>query len=561
VSEPNTGQVRRPPLVACALLTLVVCGLFGRVVGFPFLAFDDAEFILRNPQVTDPLRAPIDLLFTPHVGYVVPVTVAAQAALYALGGAEAWPFHLVSLLLHALYVCQLYLLLSRLGVESSVAFAGALLFAVHPLVVQPVAWAICLKDLLMANLVLLAIHALWRAAFARDDSQSRQPGTSVLAALTAVLAGALAMLAKPTASLLGVAWVPVAVALRKRDNPISAARVLRPALVLVLVGAVIGLASRFVHVASFGSGESRWTPSTPFEVLGRQLLHVVWPVDLLVMYPSPAEAPSPALLALGVALLAVGAIAAFFLRRPEEVLLASVAVAIYLPTSNALPFGRVISDSYMYVPLSMLIGWLTLRAQRALRARPRARPWLACAATALALTLAAGTHLQLPRYGGGDALWGPVVRAHPRFGSGHIYFADELVFRGQPVRAVAAYQRGYSYAYDPGHLLEFGTTLAMANRLADAECVLIEAVAYGSDSGYARFNLAALLAVHRDYEPRHAVVVAAMLRELDALRRAGRLPWPKPLEAGLAQQLERLRGVSGDAAWPPRNCAMLRAAR
>jgi protein O-mannosyl-transferase len=553
VSEANPGEVRRASPVACVLLALAVIALFGRVVGFPFLAFDDAELILRNPQVTAPLRAPIDLLFTPHVGYVVPVTVALQAALHTLGGGEAWPFHLASLLLHALYACQLYLLLNRLGAETPAAFAGALLFAVHPLVVQPVAWAICLKDLLMANLVLLAIRMLWRSQAAPDELGTHRSET-------AVIAGALAMLAKPTATLLGVAWLPVAASLRKR-NPDAATFVLRPALVLVAIGGVVGLASRFLHQSSFGSAESRWTLSTPFEVLGRQLAHVFWPVDLLVMYPSPAEAPSPVLLALGIAALLLVTALAAFVRRPETVLLFALAVAIYLPTSNLLPFGRVISDSYMYVPLSMLACWAALRAQRALRERPAVGPWLGAAALALALALAIGTHRQLPRYRGGDALWGPVVRAHPSLASGHIYFADELVFRAQPGRAAAAYQRGFALGYDPGHLLEFGTTLALANRLPDAECVLIEAVAYGSEPGYARFNLAALLAMHSEYRPRHPLVVAAMLGELDAQRRAGRLAWPKPLEAGLTQQLARLRGLTGDVAWPQRNCPLLRAAR
>ena len=32
-----------------------------------------------------------------------------------------------------------------------------------------------------------------------------------------------------------------------------------------------------------------------FEVLGRQVLHCVWPAELLVMYPSPAEHPVPML--------------------------------------------------------------------------------------------------------------------------------------------------------------------------------------------------------------------------------------------------------------------------
>ena len=85
--------------------------------------------------------------------------------------------------------------------------------------------------------------------------------------------------------------------------------------------------------------------------------------------------------------------------------------------------------------------------------------------------------------------------------------------------------------------------------------------AYSNEPGYARHNLAALLAMNGEYAVRHPVIVAAILRELDALRRTGRLAWPKALEPGLVRQLTRLQGVTGDVAWPQRNCPVLRAAR
>lgn len=538
-----------------ALLALVVVALFARVIGFPFIAFDDAEFILRNPEVTDPFSSPLALLLTPHVGYVVPVTVIAEAALFALGHGAAWPFHAVALGLHALYVCQLLQLLRRLGAREPAAFVAALLFAVHPLVVQPVGWAICLKDLLMANLVLLALRSLLAAL---DQPEPRLAWRTP----TAVLAATLAMLAKPTATLIGFAWLAYAWSLRGEERE-RAGKVLRPALAVAAIGVLLGAASRVMHEASFGQlAKPPWTMATPFEVLAQQLQHVVWPVDLLVMYPSPTQAPSLALRVIGVAA-AIGAIAVLYaLRRsPPALLLFAVAFAIYLPTSNVLPFSRVLSDSYAYVPLSMLAGGGALLATRLLATRS-ANVARATGAVGVALALAAGSSAQLPRYGGGDALWGPVIQAYPGFSAGHVYFADELIFRGQPVRASASFRRGFALGYDTSHLLEFGTSLMLANQLPDAECVLIEASAYGTEPGYARFNLAAMLAAHPEYAPRHPAIAAQLLHDIDALRRAGRVAWPSPLASGLAQQIERTRGArQTDVAWPQRNCAALRAAQ
>jgi hypothetical protein len=320
-----------------------------------------------------------------------------------------------------------------------------------------------------------------------------------------------------------------------------------------------------MHQASFGHlAKPPWTMATPFEVLAQQLQHVVWPVDLLVMYPSPAQAPSLALRIVGVAA-AIGAIAALYAlrRNPPAFLLLATAFAIYLPTSNVLPFGRVLSDSYAYVPLSMLAGGGALLATRLLATRsPNVARATGGLGIALALALAAGSSAQLPRYGGGDALWGPVIRAYPGFSVGHVYFADELIFSGQPARASASFRRGFALGYDATHLLEFGTSLMLANQLADAECVLIEASAYGTEPGYARFNLAAMLAAHPEYAPHHPAIAARLLHDIDALRRAGRVAWPTPLASGLAQQIARTRGArQTDVAWPQRNCAALRAAQ
>src|SRR6266404_2975497 len=97
-------------------------------------------FAYGNTQVTDPsLRA----LFTPHRATNVfrPVTFSTFALDWKIGDGRPFLFHLVNLVLHAVVTWLLYLLL-RTVLRSSpdgkpdgktVAFACALLFAVHPI--------------------------------------------------------------------------------------------------------------------------------------------------------------------------------------------------------------------------------------------------------------------------------------------------------------------------------------------------------------------------------------------------------------------------------------------
>jgi hypothetical protein len=85
------------------------------------------------------------------------VTVLAFAGERALFGLEPAGFHAVSVLLHALVAVLAGLLARRAGAGAAAAALAASLFAVHPVVVEPVAWVVGQKDLLAAGLLLGAL--------------------------------------------------------------------------------------------------------------------------------------------------------------------------------------------------------------------------------------------------------------------------------------------------------------------------------------------------------------------------------------------------------------------
>src|ERR1700748_2352410 len=55
-----------------------------------------------------------------------------------LWGAQAWPYHLINVLQHAAAACLVFLVLQKLKIPG--AYFAALLFAVHPIQVESVAW-------------------------------------------------------------------------------------------------------------------------------------------------------------------------------------------------------------------------------------------------------------------------------------------------------------------------------------------------------------------------------------------------------------------------------------
>ena len=106
-----------------------------------------------------------------HAGQYAPVNESLYLLLYTIFGYNAAVFHLTSLLLHTGCVCLTYIIILRifsfaastsnhLPVQnvSAIAFCTALLFAVHPMNVEAVAWMSASKVLIYTLFYLLATH-------------------------------------------------------------------------------------------------------------------------------------------------------------------------------------------------------------------------------------------------------------------------------------------------------------------------------------------------------------------------------------------------------------------
>ncbi|MEK6216745.1 MAG: hypothetical protein N2B03_05945, partial [Boseongicola sp.] len=156
-----------------ALLTLVVLLVYGRVCSFGFIVWDDPGPVIDNRLVNPPSAgALLEIWQQPYFGLYVPISYtmfAAEATIArqtvpGVDGDRANPtvFHLGSLLLHTACVLLVFVLLRRLCGNAAAAFAGSLLFALHPLQVEAVAWISETRGLLCAFFSLLAILGYFR---------------------------------------------------------------------------------------------------------------------------------------------------------------------------------------------------------------------------------------------------------------------------------------------------------------------------------------------------------------------------------------------------------------
>ena len=166
----QAGRVdRRRPLRIALILVLATLSVFSPVLGMEFLTWDDDINVYQNPLLNPPAPAGLAHFWTgPHQNLYVPLTYTVWMGLAWFsrlpdGGLHPGLFHGANLTLHVAAVLVVFALLRLLVREDWAAGAGALLFAVHPVQVEPVAWVTGLKDVLGGLLLLTAVWLYLRA--------------------------------------------------------------------------------------------------------------------------------------------------------------------------------------------------------------------------------------------------------------------------------------------------------------------------------------------------------------------------------------------------------------
>ena len=187
--EPRPGG-RAAVLGVCGLLLLAVALVFGRTVHCELVNFDDDRYVYDNPQVTGGLTAHgIAWAFThTHSSNWHPVTWLSHMLDCQLYGLRPWGHHLGNVLLHAATAAGLFLILMQMTGDLWPSALVAVVFAVHPLHVESVAWVAERKDVLSGLFFMLTVAAY--------VSYARRP-FSMARYLAVVVLFAMGLMAKP----------------------------------------------------------------------------------------------------------------------------------------------------------------------------------------------------------------------------------------------------------------------------------------------------------------------------------------------------------------------------
>ena len=282
---------------------------------------------------------------------------------YKLFGMRAYGFHLVSLLLHVLIVCLVFVLAERLAGDRVWAFVAGALFALYPIHTESVDWIAAVTDLELTFFYLLTFGFF--LVVARPGGGRSEP---ILAAMGGTFI--LALLSKEQAMTLpALATVYEHFYRADRSETSTSQKLARYGLLWL-----VGVAYLLFRIHFFGAlAPAKNLPTLTSEqillsavaLVGQYVWKLLWPVRLCAFYVfRPSTSPfDPRVLA---GLLVLLALAALFLvcwrSRERNVRFVSFAIlwffATLAPVLNAHWVGsNVFTERYLYLP-SVAVAWL-----------------------------------------------------------------------------------------------------------------------------------------------------------------------------------------------------------
>lgn len=481
-------------LAALAVFALGVLPFLGALHG-EFLNWDDRMALLENEAWRGFGSEQLAWMATSfHMGHHMPLTWLSWALDHAIWGLDPFGFHLTNVLLHGVNAVLVFLLAERvLGLAPKLdprsrrwsAVFAALLFAVHPLRVESVAWITERRDVLSCAFLLGAVLAYLR--YAEADVRSR---TSVDRCAAPYISFVLALVLY-VLSLLSKAWgitLPVVLlvidllVLRRRAGPsrVPWSRLIGEKLAFVPFAA----ASAWLAALAQQHGQAMLdlerhglaarAAQAAYGLCAYPLATLV-PLDLGPLYAlDPLGRITPVQLA-ALASVVFGTVTLFLVRRRFPAAVGAVAIYAVLvsPVLGLAQSGvQAWADRYSYlacIPLPLLAA-----------AALRGTLGIACGACIVAL-FGIAAHAQTIVWRDSISAWSRVVEVEPESFIGHWMLGVSLQEAQRHEDAVEHFERALAQRPDgdprldrnnPGVRYRMALSLSELGRSAEAEAAL-----------------------------------------------------------------------------------------
>jgi len=469
---PQTGAAlpRWITIVSACGLFLVVLAVFWPALRGEFVDWDDKDNFLENPHFRGLSATNLRWMFTTfHMGHYQPLSWVTLGLNYALAewlvgdGMNTVGYHLVNHLFHAGSVVLVYLLGMRLldrprrappaAVHIAAALA-ALLFGLHPLRTESVAWLTERRDVQSSFFLLLTVLWYLRATTPGASHRRRWLGLTLVAYTASLLSRAMGVML-PLA-LLVLDWYPLGrLRIASRWHAGTWRAVLWekvPFFVLAAATAVLaviaqrsagatatltqhGVVSRLAQ-SCFGLTFYLWKTLLPVRL--SPIYEMKPPLDI-----TSVEYGGPAIL---VATGAVGLTVLALLGRGRALLAALACYGLFLlPVLGFVQSGnQAAADRYSYlpsVPLMLLLAGAVLHLTSRERLPRSVRVAPVVAGVAVAAVLGTLTWRQCAIWRSTEALWTYAARVSPDSSIAVNGYGWVLWEKGRGEEALAQFRR------------------------------------------------------------------------------------------------------------------------
>jgi len=422
----------RAGLIATAVLFIYWPALHGSWL------WDDGELIVHNSLVHDPAGL-WKIWFEPSrlLDYF-PLKVSVEWLEWQFWGDDTFGYHLLNVVLHIASALLVWRLLAKFGLR--LAWLGGLLFAVHPIVVESVAWIAELKNTLSLPLFLLSM-----CAFIDYDANGHR--NDYLAALGFFIAAMLCkttMVMFPVMILLYAWWKHGRIGIR--DLKVSAP--------FFIISSILGavtfwyLNHHAIH-SPIPMGDVFTRVARAGLILAFYFTKCIWPIDLQPVYrqwPIDPRSFAPYLIWIVVA----GFAGWSWIKRSDWGRHALLSLGFFI--INLLPFLGFTAASYMrfswvmdhllYIPLIGLIGLATATLEHVTgQWSVTTRPFSIGSLVVIFAFLTWLSHGYARLYEGPETLWNHALRYNPDSWIACLNLGNAMQEKGETAKAMTFYER------------------------------------------------------------------------------------------------------------------------
>ena len=408
----ETSLLQNPVFLSAFILILTFI-VFLPVFSSKFLTtWDDNSYILDNLMIRSISFQSLRQMFTTQIGGTyVPLPLLSYALEYKLFGLSSIAFHTTNLLIHLFCTFFVFMILRKLGIKPLFAAIGALIFGIHPMGVESVAWVTERKDLLYTFFYLASI-----IAYLNYLKKEHRPYLDLLISLGLFL---LALFSKIQAVSLPLVLLAIDFYMKRPIKP----KLVVEKIPFFILSLIFGVAGIFIlkNIGALKINELHTLPERIFfgaYTFNAYLIKFIAPFGLSALYPYPAKTGEalPVVYYLSPVLIAVLAFGTWKSYKHGRaivfgILFFTLSVIFLLQIFGA---GQgFMADRYTKIPYIGLIFIVVWWVQQYLEKHP-GRKVMAFSILAVVVLLFMVVAFQRTRiWKNGETLWSDVIEKYP----------------------------------------------------------------------------------------------------------------------------------------------------